>query len=149
MVKERRLKDNKGKLTKKKTKTCYKRREGRKGRTRLGSERWDPATTNLPAVLSIKIARPFFNFKGFPKFSVMELRNSSNNTGLLNTDVMFGFLLMLCKCGRLGSPMFKVSRMLTNPLINRVSSPTNIGGPTGTRNHIDTLHVLGVDRILH
>lgn len=96
MTKESRLNDNKGKLTYKETRTSYKKREGRKGRTRLGSKGWDPKTTNLPFVLSIEIAQPFFNLKGFPKVLVMELRNSSNNIGLLDTNMMYGFLHMLC-----------------------------------------------------
>ena len=39
--------------------------------------------------------------------------------------------------------------MLTNPLINGATRLTNIGGPTGARNHINPLHVFQVDRILH
>lgn len=45
---------------------------------------------NLPPIFSIEIAWHFFNLKGFPKFSMMELGNSSNNTSLLNTHMMLG-----------------------------------------------------------
>lgn len=69
---------------------------GEEGEKWLGWECWDPKNTDLPAILSIEISQPFFSLKDFPKFSMMELWNSSNNTSLVNTNMMFGFLHMLC-----------------------------------------------------
>ena len=96
-LKEQRPHDtgNKGKLLKRQKDQAISR-EGKNGRKRLGREGWDLAATDLLAILSIDIDWPFFNLKGFPKFPVMELRNSSNNTSFLDTYMMIGFLHMLC-----------------------------------------------------
>ena len=65
-------------------------------KARLGRKGRDPAATDLPAVISIEIARPSFNFNSFPEFTVMELRNFGNNFGLLNAHLMLGLFHMLC-----------------------------------------------------
>ena len=72
------------------------KKKNTQGRKRLGGEGWDPATTDLPVILSIEIVRPFFNLKGFPKFLMMELRHSSNHTSLLDAGMMITFLHMFC-----------------------------------------------------
>lgn len=82
--------------------------------------------------MSIEIARPFLNFYSFPKFPVMEMHNIGNHTGLFNTYMMFSLLCVFCQCGRLDPPMFYVGWVLINPLINRMTSLTNIRGPTRT-----------------
>ena len=62
---------------------------------------------------------------------------------------MLGFLRMLSQSGRLESPMLQIHCVLTNPLINGTTSLPNIGGPTRTRDQINTFHILRVDGILH
>jgi len=39
--------------------------------------------------------------------------------------------------------------MLINPLVNRVTSLTNVGGPIGTRDNVYPFHIPRVYRILH
>lgn len=115
----------------------------------LGGEGKDPTTTNFPVVISIEISRPFFDFYGFPKFPVMEMYHLGNNTGLLNAYMVLRLLRMFSQGRRPGSPMFYVGWVLINPLINRVTSLTNIWGPTRTWNNIDTFHVLGVNQVFY
>lgn len=55
-----------------------------------------PTTINFPTIIPIKITRTLLNFYGFPKFTVMKMRNLRNELSLLNAYMMFCFLWMLC-----------------------------------------------------
>ena len=78
----------------------------------------DPASADFPTIVSIEIARSLFNLQSFLEFSMMEMRNLSNNTGFFDTNLMLGFLHMFSQSGRLKSPMLQIRCVLTNPLIN-------------------------------
>ena len=55
----------------------------------------DPATTDLPAIMSIEIIWLSLNFNSFREFTVMELRNLGNNLGLFNTNMMLNVFCIL------------------------------------------------------
>lgn len=61
---------------------------------------------------------------------MMEMTNPNNDLGSLNADVMLRFICMLCQSREAGPAMLDVSSMLTNPLLNRATSLTNVGSPT-------------------
>ena len=78
----------------------------------------------------------------------MEMTNPSNDLGLLIADVMLRFICMLQNRGA-GPTMLDVSNMLTNPLINRATSLTNVGSPTRAWDNVHTLHILGVHWVFY
>jgi len=66
----------------------------KKGLRRLGRQGWDPTAADLPAIIPIKIIRPFFNLQGLPKLAMVKLSNPSNDLSLFDTYMMHRLLGM-------------------------------------------------------
>ena len=66
-----------------------------KGRNLRGKGQ-NPKTTDFPPVVPINIIRSPSNLYGFPKFTVMKVRNLCNDLHLLNAYMMIGLHSMLC-----------------------------------------------------
>ena len=49
----------------------------------------------LPTIISVEISGKPLNFDSLPKFPMVEMINSSNDFGILNTDMVLGFLYIL------------------------------------------------------
>lgn len=75
--------------------------------------------------------------------------NPRNEFSLFNGDVMIGFFCMLYQSGGARPSMPDVGNMFTNPLVNGSTDLTNIRSLTRTGNDINTLLILGVNRVLN
>ena len=92
----------KEKLRRGKTETL---RPNKKEMRRLRRQGWDPATANLPAIIPIKVVRPFLNLQGLSKFAMVKLRNFGNDLSLLYTHMMHSLSRMLSQDRGIGPPM--------------------------------------------
>lgn len=79
----------------------------------------------------------------------MKMVNPRNDLSLFNGDVMIGFFCMLYQSGGARPSMPDVGSMFTNPLVNGSTGLTNIRSSTRTGNDINTLLILGVNRVLN
>ena len=80
---------------------------------------------------------------------IKKMVNPRNDLSLFNGDVMIVFFCMLYQSGRARPSMPDVGSMFTNPLVNGSTGLTNIRSSTRTRNDINTLLILGVNRVLN
>lgn len=80
---------------------------------------------------------------------MMEMTNPSNDLGLLNAYVSLSFFYMFFQSRGMGPTILDVSGMLTNPLINRVTSLIYIGNPTRGRDNLNTFHIFKVHKAFY
>ena len=80
---------------------------------------------------------------------MMKMVNPRNDLSLFNADVMIGFFCMLYQSGGVRPSMPDVDDMFTNPLVYGSTSLTNVRSSTRTGNDVNTLPILGVNRVLN
>lgn len=80
---------------------------------------------------------------------MMKMVDPHNDPSLFNADVMIVFFSMLCHRGGATPTILDVGSMFINPLVYWSSSLPNIRSSTRTRNDVNTLPILRVNRALN
>jgi len=108
----------------------------------------NPTFTEFPTIIYVEISSNTLNLDSLPKLPMVEMINSSNDSGILNTYMVLGFLHMLSKSRWAGMIVPYVCSVLIDPLVNWSTCFSNIWNTAGTWNQVITFHVLWVDRVL-